>query len=102
MLEHGDVVLSQRPQNIVWIYICWQPLYKELLNKFPYIKFMEELASSFEGDDLFLSNQTNLAVVDDLMSSASNSNQIEKAFTQYIHHRNLSFILILQNLFFSR
>lgn len=100
MLEHGDVVLSQMPQNIVWFYSCWQPLYKELLNKFPYIKFMEGLPSSFEDDDLFPPNQITLAVIDDLMASASDSDQIEKAFTQYVHHRNLSIILILQNLFF--
>lgn len=100
MLEHGTSVMSQMPQNIVWFYSCWQPLYKELLNKFPYIKFMEGLPSSFEDDDLFPPNQTNLAVVDDLMASAGDSDQIEKAFTQYVHHRNLSIILILQNLFF--
>lgn len=100
MLEHGDIVLSQMPQNIVWFYSCWQPLYKELLNKIPYIKFMEGLPSSFEDDDLFPPNQITLAVIDDLMASAGDSDQIEKAFTQYVHHRNLSIILILQNLFF--
>lgn len=100
MLEHGEHVLSEMPQNIIWFYNCWQPLYEELFNKFPNIKFMEGLPDSFEDADLFPPNQTNLAVVDDLMATAGDSEQIEKAFTQYVHHKNLSIILILQNLFF--
>lgn len=100
MLEHGETVLAQMPQNIAWFYNCWQPPHNGLLHKFSNIKFMEGLPAFFEDTDLFPLIQMNLAVVDDLMASAGDSEQIEKAFTQYVHHRNISIILILKNLFF--
>ena len=33
------------------------------------------------------------------MKDASNNEQVEKVFTQYVHHRNLSAIYMVQNLF---
>ena len=34
------------------------------------------------------------------MKDASNSHLVEKVFTQYVHHRNLSAIYLVQNMFF--
>ena len=39
-------------------------------------------------------------VIDDLMTSAGDSKQISKLFTQEAHHRNLTVIFIVQNLFY--
>lgn len=33
------------------------------------------------------------------MKEACGNNEVEKVFTQYVHHRNLSVIYIVQNLF---
>ncbi|KAF0138338.1 MAG: hypothetical protein FD143_3683, partial [Ignavibacteria bacterium] len=38
-------------------------------------------------------------IIDDLMSSAADSKRISKLFTQESHHRNLTVIFIIQNLF---
>lgn len=99
MLEHAGRVLTVMPNNIVWCYSCWQPLYKEMLNKYPFITFMDTLPDTFNDERMFPTNKVNLVIVDDLMDSACKSDEIEKAFTKYVHHRNLSIIYIVQNVF---
>ena len=44
--------------------------------------------------------QRNLVVIDDLMSESGNNAKVTDLFTKGSHHRNLSVILILQNLFY--
>lgn len=99
LLDHADKMLSVMPENVVWCYSCWQPLYEELLCKYPFIKFVEGLPDSLNDACLFPPNKINMVVVDDLMDSVCDSAEIEKAFTKYVHHRNLSIMYIVQNVF---
>ena len=41
-----------------------------------------------------------MLIIDDVMKDASSNVQVEKVFIQYVHHRNLSAIYLVQNLFF--
>ena len=45
-------------------------------------------------------SEKNLVVLDDLMTSAGESKQISKLFTQEAHHKNLTVIFIVQNVFY--
>lgn len=99
LLDNAHSLLSLMPENIVWCYSCWQPLYKELLCKYPFIKFVEGMPEKLDDDELLPVNKANLLIMDDLMDSVSNSQEIQKAFTQYVHHRNLSIFFITQNIF---
>lgn len=99
LLLNAKSTLSTVPNNIVWYFACWQPLYTELLKSFPFIKFVEGLPSRLNDDELLPLNKVNLVVIDDLMCDASQSPEIQHAFTKYVHHRNLSIIYIVQNLF---
>ncbi|DAC80300.1 TPA_asm: FtsK [Terrapene box turtle adintovirus] len=99
VLDNAKHTLSVMPENIVWCYSCWQPLYKELLCKYPFINFVEGLPDAFDDDSLFPTNKVNMIIIDDLMNSACESDEIEKAFTKYVHHRNLSIMYIVQNVF---
>lgn len=98
-LLHNQHNISHRPTNIVWFYACWQKLYDELSTSFPSIRFVEGLPQTFVDDDLFPPDKVNLAIVDDLMECASDNSEIEKAFTKYVHHRNLSIMYLVQNVF---
>ncbi|XP_066445041.1 uncharacterized protein [Eleutherodactylus coqui] len=62
-------------------------------------RFIEGLPKTFIDDDLFPPDKVNLTVVDDLMEIASENSEIEKAFTKYVHHRNLSILYLVQNVF---
>lgn len=99
LLENFMYSMSKIPEQIVWCYTCWQPLYDELSNKIN-IRFVQGIPDSLCNDELFPPHKTNLLVIDDLMETASKNEEIEKAFTKYTHHRNLSVIYLVQNLFF--
>jgi hypothetical protein len=43
--------------------------------------------------------ETNLVILDDLMAEASDAKEVQDLFTKGSHHKNLSVILVTQNLF---
>lgn len=90
------------PEKIVWVYAEWQPAYNVLAadKSLPTIQFVkgfnDELYETFDA------NCRNLLVLDDQMENANahrKSASITKYFTQGSHHRNLTVIYIVQNLF---
>lgn len=99
VLQNAELVLSVMPENIVWCYSCWQPMYKDLMSRYSFIHFHEGLPATLDDNVLLPVNKINLLILDDLMESVSCSDEIQKAFTKYVHHRNLSIMYIVQNLF---
>ena len=95
LIANADKVVSDKIENIVYIYDCWQPLYDELM-KIKNIKLIEGIPDRLD-DDILPVTKNNLLIFDDVMKGASNSHLVEKVFTQYVHHRNLSAIYLVQN-----
>ncbi len=89
--EYASRVISHKIDNIVYIYLCWQPLYNQLLQVRD-INFVDGLPES-------LCDKNNLLIIDDLMSDASDNTGVQNVLTKYIHHRNLSCVYLVQNLF---
>lgn len=98
IIANADRVISQRFDNVVYIYSCWQPLYDQLL-KIRKITFVNGLPESLCDDDLLPVTQNNLLIIDDVMNDACNSLEVQNVFTKYVHHRNLSCIYLVQNVF---
>ena len=65
----------------------------------PTIEFVEGIPESLENDSYLDVNKRNLIVIDDQMIEAGKDNRIVNLFTKGSHHRNLSVIYIVQNLF---
>ena len=65
----------------------------------PRIKFVKGIPTTLEQDSYFEVNKRNLIVFDDQMIDASKDKRIVNLFTRDSHHRNLSVIYIVQNLF---
>ena len=84
LIENVEKVISQKIENIVYIYSCWQPLYDDLL-KSRNINFVEGIPPSLCDDDLPV-NKNNLLIIDDLMNDASNNVEVQNVFTKYVHH----------------
>ena len=90
---------TNKPLRILWYYSQWQDRYEamksaigrdiEFLRGFP--NFREDLR---EIDPKY----NNVIIFDDLMAEAIESSIVSRLFTQG-HHRNASFILLLQNMF---
>ncbi|CAH3188685.1 unnamed protein product [Porites lobata] len=65
----------------------------------PHIEFVKRIPTALEQDSYFDVNKRNLIVFDDEMIDASKDERIVNLFTRGSHHRNLSVICIVQNLF---
>ena len=88
-------MIDPPPLNIVWFYGEYQPLYDEITRTCPGIKFVEDLPEHI--DDYIDKSKPNLIVLDDLMHETDR--RVAQLFTKGSHHKNLSVILVLQNLF---
>src|SRR6185437_1404316 len=74
--------------KIVWCYAEWQPRYANIC-----AEFNEGLPDMTK----FTSMVPTLMIVDDLMHECNES--ISKLFTKWSHHRNISVLLVMQNIF---
>ena len=71
----------------------------ELSSKFPHILFIEGIPENL--NEYIDPKFRNLIVIDDLMSETGSDKKVTNLFTKGSHHRNLSVILLLQNLFYN-
>ena len=81
------------PTMILFCYAEWQPAYEEMKTfglNIHFIKGVGDLDSLTQG-------QPKLVIVDDLMAEANE--QITRLFTKGSHHKNISVMHIVQNLF---
>ena len=65
----------------------------------PHIEFVKGIPTALEQDSYFDVNKHNSIVFDDQMIDASKDKRIVNPFIRGSHHRNLSVIYIVQNLF---
>ena len=97
LLRNVTDYITPPPTKIYWAYGERNEKQMEQIQKnssMP-VHFIEGLPNL----EVFTSDENNLLILDDLMSAASNSVFISDLFTRASHHRNMSVILILQNLF---
>ena len=97
LLKTKEAMISVPPDKIIWCYGEYQPAYRELTSQIPNIRFVEGIPMDL--DTMISPNHSNLLIIDDLMVESGNDKTIANLFTKGSHHRNLSVILILQNLF---
>ena len=99
LLQQAQNVIYPQPERIVWCYSQWQPAYMVLVATIPQIEFVKGIPPDLEHDSYFDVNKRNLIVFDDQMIDAGGDKRIVNLFARGSHHRNLSVIYILQNLF---
>jgi hypothetical protein len=95
---------SHRPEHVVWVYGQPQNLIetmkeiarfdKKLMPSIEFIsKYDNSIIKSFDKDE------NNVLVLDDQMEELKDDPQLSKLFTQVSHHKNVTVIMLLQNLF---
>ena len=90
-------MIEGAPEKIIWCYGIYQPAYEEMQRTIPNLTFIEGVPSDLES--MINPSIRNLVVLDDLMQDLSNNERITSLFTKGCHHRNLSVIFLLQNIF---
>ena len=88
-ISHLGEMTTPVPSKIIWSYGEWQPTYQSLLDKVEFVQGLPDLP--------FHSQEPLLLVIDDQMQSVDQ--RISSLFTKGSHHRNISVIYIVQNLF---
>ena len=99
IIEEGEHVVNGSAEKIIWLYGEYQSAYMELSSKFPHILFIEGIPENL--NEYIDPKFRNLNVIDDLMSETGSNKKVTNLFTEGSHHRNLSVILLLQNLFYN-
>jgi hypothetical protein len=83
------------PERLVWCYGIYQPLYDEMLPLG--VEFIEGFPAELY--DSLDSSKPTLVVIDDLMDEVQDNKMLAKFFTKGCHHKNVTIVFILQNLF---
>ena len=89
LLANKEDMLKPIPDHIIWYYGEWQPLYETMRD----VHFVEGLPDISTLDP----GKRHLVIIDDLMSETDE--KITSLFTKKSHHRNISVIYIVQNVF---
>lgn len=97
LLQALPYYICPSPTRVVWAYgVENQDQIKRIGEKsLVPVEFVEGLPDM----SIFSTKEANLLIVDDLMFDAGRSNVIADLFTKGAHHRNVSIILMLQNLY---
>lgn len=88
-------LISPPPAQITWCYREWQPLYSEMLHRIPNITFVQGIQIP-DVDTAF----PHVIILDDQMADATKNTDVCNMFTVGSHHKNMSIICLLQNLFY--
>ena len=90
-------MIEGAPEYIIWCYGIYQPPYDEMQRTIPNLTFIEGVPSDLES--MINPSIRSLVVLDDLMQELSNNDRITSLFIKGCHHRDLSVVFILQNIF---
>ena len=99
LLLNADKMIQPRPHYIFWFYKRWQPIYTELRKKLNNIKFIQGIPPALKNAKFFDERFPTLFIFDDLMRDATRNSDICELYTEGSHHRNLSVICLLQNIY---
>ena len=99
LLTHLKDMVKPFPQRLIWLYGQDQELYQKLRREIPSIEFNHGIPPDLNTEDFFDTSIPNLLVIDDLMTDCKNDERLTKLFTIGSHHKNLSIVFIVQNLF---
>jgi hypothetical protein len=95
-LIHADQTINVPVQRLVYCYGAYLPdTFETLKRYYPTIELIDGLDATLD----FNPEVNNFLVIDDLMTEAVKSNTVSDYFTKGSHHKNLSVILLTQNVF---
>ena len=90
LITYQKDMIDPVPEQIIWFYGEWQPLYDTLSGM---VEFREGLADL----TTLKTKKPTLVIIDDLMTETDKS--VSNLFTKGSHHRNLSVLHLVQNVF---
>ncbi|GFN91905.1 hypothetical protein PoB_001841100 [Plakobranchus ocellatus] len=89
LLQYLSSMVTPVPEEVIWCYGVWQTSNRDVSHKVTFCEGLSDIQST--------DNEPRLVIVDDLMNEADKS--LTDLFTKGSHHKNISVIHIVQNLF---
>ncbi|MEW8544160.1 MAG: hypothetical protein AB2693_11555 [Candidatus Thiodiazotropha sp.] len=100
LLKHSDGMFKDKVSSILYCYgSAWQPVFDEMLEKVPNIRFKEGLPSEEEIRKLTSERNHTCLILDDLASQINSNPSAEQLWTIHSHHLNMTIIYLAHNLF---
>ena len=90
LITYKKELIEPVPEQVIWFYGEWQPLYDTLSGM---VEFREGLSDL----NALNTKKPTLVIIDDLMTETDKS--VSNLFTKGSHHRNLSVLHLVQNIF---
>ena len=97
LLQLGDKMIKGAPQQIIYCYGAYQPMFEEKKQEIPNITFIEGVPSDLL--DRINPRQRSLLLLDDLMTSLASDTVITELMTR-LRHLDASIWLIIHNLYY--
>lgn len=97
LLTHADELIDNPPQYVLYHYGEYQPLYTKMATEMNHIKFFEGVPQDMESQ--IDSSRPGLIILDDLIKEVADTKWLTGLFTKGSHHKNISVLLVSQNLF---
>ena len=86
-------LIEPKPTKVLWLYAEDQPMYRGIKN----VEFIQGIPEDLESR--FDARVHNLLILDDLMTQCHSDERMTRLFSVGSHHKNLSIIFIIHNLF---
>lgn len=95
ILKFKDSLIQQAPRNVLYCYKSWQPTYDKIKMQNPQIQFYEGIPETEEMRKI----KDLIIIFDDLNNQCINNEEVMDIFTVGSHHRNISAVVLTQNIF---
>ena len=95
--DHRSTIsrIDTTPIKVLWAYGAWQGLYDQPIGEGVNVTYVDGLPTE---EDLDI-HHPKIIVIDDLMTELGGNKNLANLFTKGSHHRNISVIFIVQNIF---
>ena len=90
-------LFDHQPKKIIYCYTEWQAIFEDMEKEG--IEFYEGLPTKEEVNNWSERRQHMILVLDDMMQCIVNNVEVQHFFTATSHHRNVSIIVLSQNIF---
>ncbi len=95
ILKFKDSLIDKAPTDVVYCYKSWQPTYDKIKMQNQHIQFHEGIPEV----NVMRNIRDAIVIFDDLNTQCINNEEVMDIFTVGSHHRNISAIVLSQNIF---
>ena len=99
LLSCADKMFTIPPSSIIYAYTEYQPMFDEMIDSIPKLRFHCGLPSREEIEQYSEGNGHTILVLDDMFLKIGRSEDCVHLFTVTSHHRNISVIYLTQSLY---